>query len=393
MIDPVGATAAATATIGQSLELIRRVNTTIDLYKNGNARLEYICKDLCGTIEIIELVENLDALRTKGILKALENMLKHAEELDVHVKRVKEKYGTGSPFRRVLNQFMSGPEELEYTDKMVAELTTLKATLILQIQVAHVDLFVKRGQGQEGDAGFTHVLDSVVLHQVNQAVEQRLGKGKGLKIAEVLQDKKPDENGMIRLTQEEYDCLVFHSSGEDGANSQQGTIRVANNKAGEDALQVNGFVDDAWVGFNHNLTIEHNEAQGRATQINNPINQVTFRNVLEARTRALEIKARASQGQYWPPPPPMPPQQPMKELPQAWPYPPWPYYGQPGAVESANAPGNGPQGGFTGPGQVAMPEKQVSVVVAQVRPGNDGTCDNTGVPLNGCNKGEMVSQM
>jgi hypothetical protein len=36
------------------------------------------------------------------------------------------------------------------------------------------------------------MLDSSVLHEVNQVVEQRLGKGQGLKIAEVLRGKSAD---------------------------------------------------------------------------------------------------------------------------------------------------------------------------------------------------------
>lgn len=363
MIDPVGAAAAATATIGQSLDLIRRVTTTIDIYKNGNESLEYLCKDLRSVTEIIELVQALEALRTKGVLKALANMLKHAQKLDKHINGVMDKSKTGSPVRRFTHQFMKGPEEIESTNKMVAELTTLKATLILQIQVAHVGLFVERSQEQQNDSGVTHVLNSVVLHQVNHAVEQRLGKGKGLKIAEVLQGKEPDGDGMIRLTKEEYECLIIHPSSEDNANNQQGTIRVANNRTIGQALQINGFVDDSWTEFTHNLTIEHNEAQDQSIQINNPINEGTFNRVLAARNAGLQIHAMGSSGQ-WPHPPPMPPQQPMNGLPQPWPYPPWPYYGQPGAIQHSNPPPNGAQGALSGPGQPASLESQPSAAVS-----------------------------
>lgn len=190
--DAFGAAAAATATIGQSIQLIRRVTTTIDLYKNGNQNLEYLCNDLSSTAATIELVQGLEPLRTKGVLKALTNMHKHAQQLDKHINGVMGKFNTGSALRRMAHQFMSGPEELESTSKMVAELTTLKATLILQIQVAHVGLSVERGQEGQNGATCTHVLDSRVLYSVNRIVEQRLGKGKGLKIAEVLQGKLPD---------------------------------------------------------------------------------------------------------------------------------------------------------------------------------------------------------
>ncbi|KAM0541102.1 hypothetical protein ACHAPJ_013383 [Fusarium lateritium] len=273
-IDSVGATAAATATIDQSLKLILRVTTAIDHYKHGNSRLEVVCKDFCSTTEIIELVEKLEALRTKGVLKAVANMLKHAKALDRHVERVKEKSSTGSSIRRMAYQFMSGPEELECTNKMVEGLTALKATLIPQIQVAHVGLIVEMDRERQNNSGCTHMLCSVVLNQVNQVVEQRLRKGKGLKIAEVLQGKKPDGDGMIRLTKEEYECLIFDPSDEDDGNNQLGTIRVPDNRTFDRALQINGFVDEDWKEFTQNLIMENNEARNQGIQVNVPIKKI-----------------------------------------------------------------------------------------------------------------------
>lgn len=189
-IDPIGATVAATATVEQSLKLIRRVSTAIELHKNGNSNLEYLCNDLCSIAQVIELVQIIDELKTKGVCKSLANILKHAQKLDHHVQHIKEKSKTGSSMRRVVYQFMSGPEDLESTKTMVAELTTLKATLTLHIQMAHVGLVVEHEK--RNNSGDTHILNNIILQEVNQVVEQRLGKGRGLKIAEVLQGKEPD---------------------------------------------------------------------------------------------------------------------------------------------------------------------------------------------------------
>ncbi|KAL4723009.1 hypothetical protein ACLX1H_010250 [Fusarium chlamydosporum] len=192
MIDPIGAAAAATATIDQSLRLIRRVSTAIYIYKNDRKDLQFIYDDLISIAQVIELVEAIQEIRTKGVLKALSNMRNHAEKLDSHVQRVKTKSSTGSPLRRATQHFMTGPEDLERANRMVTELGTLKATLILQIQVAHVGLMVQKvGDKREGSS-CTHMLDSSVLYDVNQIIETRLGKGQGLKIAEVLQRKNPD---------------------------------------------------------------------------------------------------------------------------------------------------------------------------------------------------------
>lgn len=381
MIDPVGATAAATATIGQSLELIRRVTTTIDLYKNGNQNLEYLCSDLRSTTDTIELVQALEPLRTKGVLMALANMLKHAQKLDKHINGVKEKSSTGSSLRRMAYQFMNGPEELEATNKMVAELTTLKATLILQIQVAHVGLSVDGSQGGQSGPNGTHVLDSFVLHQVNQIVEQRLGKGKGLKIAEVLQGKEPDEDGMIRLTKEEYKCLVLQPLGEYEASNERCTIRIANNKADDDAFQVNGPVD---TEVTHDHTIEQNQALGHSTQINGSMGGDAFAKALASRKTGIQNQLTSTSGQRQQPRPM--PQQPAKRHRQALPYLPMPN----GVTKRPKPVINAVQGTLPGRRQVAIAEKRVSVVVSQMQEDDD---DGILAFLDdaSCNKDERLS--
>ncbi|KAH7258904.1 uncharacterized protein BKA55DRAFT_561760 [Fusarium redolens] len=304
MIDPIGAVAAATATIDQSLKLIRRVSTAIEIHKNGRKDLEFICNDLSSIAQVIELVQTIKEIRTKGVLKALANMLKHAEKLDNHVQQVKKKSSTGSSCRRVAHHFMTGPEDLEHANRMVTELATLKATLILHIQVAHVGLVVQNDQDKQENPGCTHMLDSSVLHEVNQVVEHRLGKGQGLKIAEVLQGKSPDDDGMIRLTQEEYECLIFYSLDESQSNQELGTIRVANNQTFDQALQINGFISDDWMEFAQNLTIEDNEARNQSIQVNVPTKRQDFTALLAVRNKTLEMMPSSG----WAPAPLMPKQ-------------------------------------------------------------------------------------
>ncbi|KAF4451549.1 hypothetical protein F53441_5506 [Fusarium austroafricanum] len=301
-IDPIGAAAAASATIDQSLKFIRRVSTAIEIHKNGNKDLEFIFNDLCSITQVIELVEAIDEIKTKGVLKALANMRKHAEKLDDHVQQVKKKSNTGSSLRRAANHFMTGPEDLEHTNRMVTELTTVKATLILQIQVAHVGLVVQNEQEKRKNPGCTHMLNSLVLHEVNQVVEQKLGKGQGLKIAEVLRGKNPDDNGMIHLTQEEYECLILYNSRDNQPNKELSTIRVTNNHTYDQALQINGFISDDWVEFAQNLTIENNQARNQSIQVNVPTERQDFAALLAVRNKTLEMMPSSG----WAPVPPMP---------------------------------------------------------------------------------------
>lgn len=137
-------------------------------------------------------MQTIEEIRTRGVLKALANMLKHAEKLDDHIQQVKKKGSTGSSLRRAAHHFMTGPEDLEHTNRVVNELASLKTTLILHIQVAHVGLVVQNDQDKRANPGCTHMLDSSILNGVNHIVEQRLGKGQGLKIAEFLRDRSAD---------------------------------------------------------------------------------------------------------------------------------------------------------------------------------------------------------
>ncbi|KAG6996438.1 hypothetical protein FocnCong_v016182 [Fusarium oxysporum f. sp. conglutinans] len=303
-IDPVGALAAATASIDQSLKLIKRVSTAIEIHKNGRKDLEFIFEDLSSIAQAIELVQTVEEIRTNGVLKALANMLKHAEKLDDHVQQVKKKSSTGSSFRRAAHHFMTGPEDLDQANRMVNELATLKTTLILHIQVAHVGLVVQNDEDKRQNPGCTHMLNSSVLHEVNQIIEQRLGKGQGLKIAEVFRRKSADGDGMIRLTQEEYECLVFHSFDENQSNQELGTIRVANNQTFDQALQINGYISDDWMEFAQNLTIEDNEARNQSIQVNVPTSRQDFAALLAVRNKTLEMMPSSG----WAPAPLMPKQ-------------------------------------------------------------------------------------
>ncbi|KAK2689334.1 hypothetical protein QWA68_011438 [Fusarium oxysporum] len=231
-------------------------------------------------------------------------MLKHAEKLDDHVQQVRKKSSTGSSIRRAAHHFMTGPEDLDQANRMVNELATLKTTLILHIQVAHVGLVVQNDQDKRQNPGCTHMLDSSVLHDVNEIVERRLGKGQGLKIAEVLQRKSADGDGMIRLTQEEYECLVFHSLDDSQSNQELGTVRVANNQTFDQALQINGFISDDWMEIVQNLTIENNEARNQSIQVNVPTSRQEFAALLAVRNKTVEMMPASG----WAPAPLMPKQ-------------------------------------------------------------------------------------
>lgn len=380
MAEALGATAGATALIGQSLNLIRRVTSTIKHFKNHDSRLECIYNDLSGIIEIIELVGKVEPLGTARVSNAVKNMLEHAKKLDLHIQDLKEKHSK-STARQVMNQLMDGSQDLEDTKRMIDELTTLKATLILEIQVVHMCLFVKRGQAQQNDSGCPYTVNSDFLRHFSQAVEQKLGKEKGHRIAEVLQRKQPDDDGMIHLTTEDYNCLVSDPLGEDEANSQRDPIRVAENTSTDDATQVNGSVGDAEI--THIQTIERNEASGQSFQVNGAMNGDAFGKLLESRSKPIEDQRQQSPSMH---------RQLVNGSRRTRSCSPRPSYRRPATIRYPNHRINGTRGALTGLRQVTMAKERVSVDVFQVREDDGGARNGTLVfpEDDPCNSNEKV---
>ncbi|KAH6972955.1 hypothetical protein BKA56DRAFT_593069 [Ilyonectria sp. MPI-CAGE-AT-0026] len=319
MADPISVAAAGTEAVKLCLELVHRVSTAIDLQKTGNAKLETISDDLTSVSDVIKLVNAQEELKTKGVLKAVTNIQKITINVHKYVERVKEKSTTGSKARQITYQFMKGPGEWETLSVMMIHLTAAKATLSLHIQMAHVGLTAAQGPQA------VNVVNINVLGDVNRKVEKKLGRG--LLIAQVFKDKKPDHKGMIYLTSDECDALPFAEADPVDGIVPAGTLQVLNNRTFDQALQINGMVGmETWSKFSQNLIIENNEARGFSTQINVPIKDDTYKDALQNR---LELaKAMAGAGTGWQPPPygqhwgypapPMPSTQMYGQPPQMW---------------------------------------------------------------------------
>jgi len=193
---------------------------------------------------------------------------------------------------------------------MVAALRTAKATLSLHIHMAHVGL----SAAKEGDLvekpNCSYVVNSKILENVNQAVEKKLGRG--LEMAKAFKGKKADADGMIRLTREEYDSLpkLKFDDGDGDRDNRHVTVRITNNRAHQQALQINHLIgEETWDKLRQNLTIENNEARDLSIQLNAPTTHRVFDKLLEA--RAQTAAGGTSWGQSapyggWQHPPPMP---------------------------------------------------------------------------------------
>jgi hypothetical protein len=81
-----------------------------------------------------------------------------------------------------------------------------------------------------------------------------------------------------------------------------------NNYTFDQALQINGFIDDDWKDLSHNLHIENNEARNQSIQVNVPTNNKIFNQLLSERRMTVDAAMK------WPQPPPMP-QQVTRSLP------------------------------------------------------------------------------
>ncbi|KAH7009758.1 hypothetical protein EDB80DRAFT_713814 [Ilyonectria destructans] len=297
MADPVSAAAAGTEAIKLCLDLVRRVSTAIDLQKTGNAKLKTISDDLTSVSDVIKLVNAQKELKTKNVLKAVTNIQKITNNVGEYVEHVKRKSTTGSKARQITYQFMNGPGEWETLSVMMIHLTAAKATLSLHIQMAHVGLTTTPGPRT------VNVVNIKVLGDVNQKVEKKLGRG--LLIAEVFKDKKPDTEGMIYLTSDECDALPFAEADPNDGIIPAGTLQVLNNRTFDQALQINAMVGrETGSKLNHNLIIENNEARGSSTQLNAPMKDDSLKDVLQNRVELKKVGTGAGMGSnMWQAPP------------------------------------------------------------------------------------------
>lgn len=184
-----GTAAAVASLVVESIDLVQRVSTALDSYKNITESLAPLLDDLFGVQLVLELVRDKPELQSSGVANAVSSLKKVAEETEIHARKIQVKTRQGTQTTRVARALVKGPKDQDKLEEQVNKLTSSKVTLCLHIQVALVGLC---HVCQKGSADAVPAIKHDVVTEVNQEVEKRLGNGQGLKIVEFIRDKVAD---------------------------------------------------------------------------------------------------------------------------------------------------------------------------------------------------------
>ena len=154
--------------------------------------MQLVAADLGNIFQSIDLIKRRKALQTSNVLVVVETIKKVTKDIDAHVQYVHWKLTQGSRTRQVAHQYMKGPGEWEKLSALVVGLNSCKMTLMVAIQMANPALALDEDQVIAGDEFPSPTVDSAMLDEINQDVEDTFGNGNGLIMNGVCRGREPD---------------------------------------------------------------------------------------------------------------------------------------------------------------------------------------------------------
>ncbi|KUI55297.1 hypothetical protein VP1G_02713 [Cytospora mali] len=229
-------------------------------------------RELQNTKQIVNIVMNEEALHIDTIVSDLTEIDDYGTKLkNCLVKLQKER----TPLQQYTHQLLKGSKNMAKLSGIMNGLNLAKGNLILKIQVAHV--------GMTRAYGNAVLVNCEIVERVNALLQQILGEGKGLKIADFVRNGIPQADGTIRLNFTDlhtvglWDDDATTIAGDDefpkSLSSGRTSRLVQGNVTRDSAMMINAPIDEREVD---DLTIKDNQASGKSFMINN---KVTMRQI------------------------------------------------------------------------------------------------------------------
>ena len=255
---------------------------------------------------IVELIREEEALRTANVTVELGNMDGIARRLNEALGDMGRERGAK---RQYLYQLMHGKRDQGVLAGLMEEMNRSNVALTLFVSVAHVGVSLATGQGL--------VADRKVIRRIDRTLQDVLGRGKGLRIAGLLDSRSPESRLMdslrprsIRLTV--FSDFVYHcvdvdtvpiteadlmeidrevmspleEEEEKKMSEEKGiSVMVNRNYARDQSLMINGAVGrhDWMIGSKIKVSVTGNETSGQATMLAGVISEEALSMMFEAR--------------------------------------------------------------------------------------------------------------
>jgi hypothetical protein len=301
----LGVLSAAAQLLDQSIRVLGRIRKARQRQKALPDVLAQHESELSSVRAMVGIIEDEKDLRTANVCSEVirlkdvqEKLVKLLGELEPRLKK---------PVLQLAHQLTNGSSDESRLSGIMRELSQVKSMLLLRIQVANVG--VMRDVHQE------LVANTEVIERVDQFLREEVGGCEGLRIARLLQGRRPSsecshridktkvltliDDGIIPLTSADLKSLRDAASDEDSegetlvddSDSSTGSDikkRVATeriimrNMARNQAMQINAPVGkDMWKNIDR-IVIEDNVAQDNAVQMN-------YSNTLEVMTALMRL--------------------------------------------------------------------------------------------------------
>lgn len=181
---------AASTLIEQSFTLLGRVQTAVERQKGFSNYLNELSCGITTTKDIVGLVRDERDLNTKGVLKAIRNVVKVVTALEGFLINLENGAMNGQA-RQIVHQLFKGSKEQQKLDEMKSALLAAKSDLSLYIQLAHVGLIRDASEA---------VVNAILVDRIDRLLQTRLGQGQGLHIATLIKQRPRNGKQSIHFT-------------------------------------------------------------------------------------------------------------------------------------------------------------------------------------------------
>ncbi|KAE9964633.1 hypothetical protein BLS_008188 [Venturia inaequalis] len=294
MAEALTAVAAASGLTDTAIRILRRLRKAHERKTKLPEVLDRHACELNSLKDIIELIDDEDSLQTATVAAELVRLRSVEDRL---VKLLKELDSTSKgAVKQYAHQLSHGSTEEKRLAVIMEELCQVKSALLLRIQVASVG--VMRGVG-----GLV-LANADAIARVDSFLQERLGDGKGLKIARLIKGRRPSSEGNVSFTLRELASLDRddkdeHSEDEtlvdtDSDTSSTGSRKnklsltriIIRNVTKEQAAMINAPIGkDLWTHISR-LEIKDNRAEGDSMMINYAMTPEHFFKVMQLRMKS-----------------------------------------------------------------------------------------------------------
>ncbi|KAL1800890.1 hypothetical protein ACET3X_001232 [Alternaria dauci] len=278
---------AVVAAIQATTQLIEQAFRIFDRLRKADARQKGLAdvlarhrSELESIKAIIGIIDDEEDLKIPTIAAELRRMETVQNKLAKLLETLDPK--KTSTINQFARQLVDGSANEKKLSAVMDELLQVKAMLVLQIQVAHVEVI--RTMGKEA------VVNAEAIRRIDEFLREHVDDCKGLPIARLLKGRRPSNDGFVPLTLADLKALNKNGDG-DGEDSGDETLvdesetrrrqevavkserTIINNTSRNQALQINAALqEDIWKDVGR-LRIQDNLAEDQSLQVNYAISK------------------------------------------------------------------------------------------------------------------------